>query len=272
MILSMAACLGLVWHYGRRHDARNFFHSPAFGGLVALMLLAATVPLSGSRSSTLLTLVLFLGALAHWAIRAIRQRRARNESPVPAILSMVAASVVGLAGIWFVAHDTIRTRTALTQQQVETMLKEGSIGARADLYRNTWHMARDKLWFGWGMDSYPHVFSRFYNTQTSRVDRLPVFYRDAHSDWLQAFAEHGLVGSALLAWCALLPLRSLKGKQLRSPVPLYLLGGCAFVLVYAWIEFPFANVSVVLTWWLCWFSAVQYGRLQDREMPAARKR
>jgi hypothetical protein len=255
IVLTLAACLGLIWHHARRHDARNFFHSPAFGGLVALFFLAATVPLSGSRSCTLAMLVLFAGAFVHWIVKMVKARRRQRESAVPPLLGACAALLLGVAGVWYVARDTITARANLTRDQVSTMVQQGGIGSRSVLYRDTWRMA-----------SYPHVFGRLFNTQTS-VDRLPVFYRDAHSDWLQAFAEHGFVGSALLALIALVPLLGLRARHLESPVPQFLLAGCALLLLYAWIEFPFGNVSVVLTWWLCFFCAVRYARLQDRDAP-----
>jgi O-antigen ligase len=264
MLLMLAAVIGLVWHYARSHVARNFFHSPAFGGLVVAFLLAATVPLSGSRSCTLALLLLGGGAFLHWILVLLRRRRQMNESAAPPLVGAAAALVLGTAGIWFVARESITVRAALTRQQVETMVEHGSIGARSVLYRDTWKMARDKLWFGWGMESYPHVFSRFYNSQSSPVDRLPVFYRDAHSDWLQAFAEHGLVGTALIALSALVPLWEVRSRRLTNPLAQYLLAGCALVLLYAWVEFPFGNVSVVFSWWLCFFCAVQYTRLQSR--------
>ena len=261
MLLMLAATIGLVWHYARRREARNFFHSPAFGGLIVVFLLAATVPLSGSRSCTLALLPLLGGAFIHAIVTAVRRRRRMNESAALPLLGAVAALALGLAGVWLVARESITVRAALTRQQVGTMVERGTIGSRASLYRDTWRMAQDKLWFGWGMESYPHVFGRFYNTQSSRVDRLPVFYRDAHSDWLQAFAEHGLAGSALIALAALVPLRSVTRRQLANPLSQYLLAGCALVVLYAWIEFPFGNVSVVLTWWLCYFCAIQHARL-----------
>jgi len=113
------------------------------------------------------------------------------------------------------------------------------------------------------------VFTFFYNTRRP-VDKLPIFYNDAHSDWLQALAEHGIVGSALLALTAIVPLLRLRRRHLGGPVPAYLLGGCTLLLVYAWIEFPFGNLAVVFTWWLCFFCAVHYARLQDREELSAK--
>jgi hypothetical protein len=64
ILLMIAACLGLVWHYSRRsgREYRNFWHSPAFVGLVLVFFLVATIPLSASRSSSLLA-ILLLGGL-----------------------------------------------------------------------------------------------------------------------------------------------------------------------------------------------------------------
>lgn len=265
MVLMLATLIGLIWRYARRQDARDFFHSPAFGGLVVAFFLAATVPLSGSRSCTLAMLAFFGGAFLHAMFALVRRRHAMNESAALPVFGAIAALVLALGGVWFVARDSITVRAALTRQQVGTMVDEGSIGARAALYRDTWRMAKAKLWFGWGMESYPHVFNRFYKTQESRVDRLPIFYRDAHSDWLQAFAEHGLIGSSLLALIALVPLGMAGRRALANPLSRYVLAGCGLVALYAWVEFPFGNVSVILLWWLCFFCAVQYGRLQTRE-------
>ena len=44
--------------------------------------------------------------------------------------------------------------------------------------------------------------------------------------------------------------------------------GCALVAAYAWVEFPFGNVAVVVSWWLCFLTAVQYRRLPGERRPA----
>ena len=262
-LLSTAVFLALIWHYARRRDDRDFFHSPAIGGLVAVLLLGLTIPLSNSRSSTLLIVALLGGACFHWIFHLVKKRRRFKESVAAPLSAALAAIVLAGAGVWFVAQDSITVRLTLTKEQVGAMRAIGGLGSRSDLYRDTWHMARDKPWFGWGMASYPHVFT-LYNTQTS-VDKLPVFYRDAHSDWLQSLAEHGFIGTALLGLCAVVPLLHLRRRHLTSPVPAYLLAGCGLILLYATVEFPLGNIAVVLTWWVCFFCAVHYARLYDRE-------
>ena len=267
IILSLTASLGLVWHYARRADARGFFHTPAFGGLIAIFFIAATVPLSTSRSCTVLVGLLLGAALGHWCTRLMqKRRRARRSFGAPLLIAGTALAFAA-AGVWFIAQDSITLRVAKTREQITEIRARGDSGSRGELYRNTWQMAKDRPWFGWGMASYPHIFTT-YNTRQPGPDRLPVFYRDAHSDWLQSLAEHGFVGTALLALCGLVPLLKLRRRHLSSPVPTYLLAGCALILLYAWVEFPFGNVAVVLTWWLSFFCAVHYARLYDREAPS----
>jgi hypothetical protein len=264
-VLMMAAGVALTWHFARRVEARNLLHSPIFGGWVALLLLAATVPLSGSRSCTLLALVLLGVVSAHLMWRAIVKRRHYKESIAVPVAGIGVALALLAGGAWLVGRETILSRLETSRQQVAEMRELGGIGDRALLYHNTWRMARDKLWFGWGMSSYPHIFFRLYNTRESRADRLPVFYNDAHSDWLQSLAEHGLIGSALLALGALVPLREVRFRSAVGPLAAYLFVGCALVLLYAWIEFPFGNLAVVLMWWVLFFTAVQTARLRQRE-------
>lgn len=264
MVLMAACSLGLVWRYARSDSGRGFFNSPGFGGLVGLFFMSLTVPLSTSRSCTILLFILLSGSFLHWTIRLIRHRRRQGVTAAGPLLVALTALVLAIAGTWFLEEDVITARFATTAEQLAQMRQRGGIGSRATLYRDTWRMAQDRLWFGWGMASYPYVFT-LYNTQESKVDRLPVFYHDAHNDWLQSAAEHGLIGSVLLGLCGIVPLIGLKRRDFASPLPVYLLVGCGLILIYAWVEFPFGNMAVVLSWWLCFFCAVSYARLQMRD-------
>ncbi len=264
IVLMSAVFLGLVRYHARRGEKRDFFHTPAFGGIVAVLFFAVTLPLSGSRSCTLLLAVLLAGALLGWVARLIRNRRSYGESVSAPLLGAAVAIVLGIAGIWFLAGGVIAQRVAKTEEQIAGMRQEGGAGSRATLYADTLRMAEDRIWFGWGMASFPHVFPLYNTQEPNPVDRLPVVYHDAHSDWLQAVAEHGLVGAALLALCAWVPLSGLRRPDLKSPIVLYPLAGCGLILLYAWVEFPFGNVAVVLAWWICFFCAVRYAQLEAR--------
>lgn len=264
-VLMTACCLGLVAYYARRSE-REFWNSPAFAGLVAVFFLAASIPLSTSRSCTLLVLALLGGAFLHWAAQTVRRRRAAGKSLAPPLLAG-AFAVLAAGGVAYkLGEPVITQRLAKTVEQVTEMHARGRIGSRAVLYRDTWHMAQAQPWFGWGMASYPRVFY-LYNTQESPIDHLPVFYYDAHSDWLQSLAELGFVGTGLLGLQGLIPLLSLRRHRVGF-IPGYLLAGCALVLLYAWVEFPFGNPAVVLAWWVCFFAAIRYARLDAHSSAA----
>jgi O-antigen ligase len=190
----------------------------------------------------------------------IRRRRFKESIALPLASSLTAVALCA-GSVWFVARDRIEVRLAKTREQLGVMHAQGTIGGRVILYRDTWAMARDKLWFGWGTGSYPHVFL-LYNSIRPGPDRLPTYYTDAHNDWLQSVAEHGLTGTVLLGLCALVPLSGLRPRHFKTPLPAYLLIGCGLILIYAWVEFPFGNAAVVLSWWTAFFCAARYARLE----------
>jgi O-antigen ligase len=264
IVLMLGVSLGLTAHYLGEAERTGQRHTPIGGALVALLLLAVTVPLSGSRFCTMLISVLLAGAGFVWIGGVLRRRRAEGASIGGPLAGLGAALVLGVAAVWFVAGETIAARVELTQQQWSAMRAHHGIGARSLLYADTWRMARDRLWFGWGMHSFPAVFQLYSRLEPNRIDHLPLFYHDAHSDWLQSAAEHGLAGTALLGLCAGLPWLMGRRRRRFESLPRALLAGCGLVLLYAWIEFPFGNTAVALTWWLCFFVCLRYARPTER--------
>jgi O-antigen ligase len=142
---------------------------------------------------------------------------------------------------------------------MEEIRLRGGLGSRAQLYADTWRMAAEKPWFGWGLGTYATVF-QIFNQQVSVEGWVP-FYAQAHSDWLQALAEVGVVGTALIVLMAAVPLALLRRLGRLGSVPGYLLAGCGLLALYAVVEFPFANPAVMEAFWLCFFAALRYHKL-----------
>lgn len=260
-VLNLAACLGLLFHALRRGGHRDVWHSPVLLGAVAVLFIAATAPLSGSRSTTVLLTVLLTGALVHFLARVIRRRRDRHESALPQLLAIGVAVAVAVAGVLYLSRDVVRSRVRTTAEQIAHLRAEDTVNSRAQLYADTWAMAQAKPLFGWGLETYGYAF-RLYNTQ--RAQELVFgqrYYREAHSDWLQALAEVGFAGTALLVLLGLAPLVRVAWGRLQSRLPAYLLAGTGLVLLYAWVEFPFANPSVMTGFWLSLYVAARYARL-----------
>jgi O-antigen ligase len=263
-VLMLAVCLGLLFSLRPWSGYRDFWHSPALAAVVAIFFLAVTIPLSASRSCTVLAGLLLSAATLQGLRRVCQHHRERGKAIAAPAFALMLTIVLALAFLFFLSRETIETRVADTQNQFARMRAEGSIGNRASLYRDTWRMVCDRPWFGWGLGSYGTVFS-FYNTQTSPVDKLPVFYADAHSDWLQLLAETGVTGTLLYLAFLLLPLRLIRCFSKISVLPHYLFAGCGLILLYASIEFPFGNPAVTLAFWTCYFCAVRWAQLDQSE-------
>jgi O-antigen ligase len=258
-IIMIGICVGLALRYAYGRRGEGFFHGPAFTGVVATLVMALTIPLSGSRACTLMLAILIGIALIRGIPRISRAMHFSGVSATATSIGMAATAVLAIGGAWLVAGDVVEARVRKTREQVAAMWSQGGLGSRSTLYHDTIRMASERPLFGWGMGSFPVVFSIF-NTQESKIDGLPVIFHDAHSDWLQSVAELGLAGTALIGAAVTLPALAMRRKRL-TPIPYFLLTGCVLVAGYAWIEFPFGNVAVVLAWWLCFFGAVQYVRL-----------
>jgi len=260
-LLNTAVCVALLFHYQRRGGHRDIWHSPVLLGAVATLLLALSVPLSTSRSCTVVVGLLLAGALVHFLLRVVRQRRENQQSALLPVAGIALAALLSVAAIGYLGRGVIAQRARLTTEQLSRFAEEGTLTSRLTLYRDTWRMASEKPWFGWGLESYAHVF-RIFNTQRAAEHWIWIpFYAEAHNDWLQSLAEVGFVGTGLLALLVLLPVGSVSRQRTGSVVPRYLLAGCGLLLLYAWLEFPFANPAVMLTFCAVFYCAIRYAQI-----------
>jgi hypothetical protein len=260
-ILMLGACIGLIIRYSHGIRGSGFFRGPALSGLAAALLIGSSIPLSGSRVCTILLGMLIALGIARGMPRIHGALRFSGASPLGALAAITFAVILTIGGVWMIAGTSIQERTAKTKEQVAAIWAQGGMGSRSIVYHDTMRMARDRILFGWGMGSFPTVFP-LYNSQESKVDVLPIIYHDAHSDWIQSVAEIGLAGTSLIAAAALIPILTIRHSKIR-PIPFFLFAGIALIVAYALIEFPFGNVAVVLSWWFCFFNAIQYVRLSD---------
>lgn len=260
ILLMVSALLAQVWYFAYHGgERRDIFHSPALTAGLGVLVLGMSVPLSGARVCTVLLLVLLAGDFVAWVRRLKRQPGAHVR---PALAAAGGVLALALAGAWMIGRDVYIARIEKTREQVAHLRTE-SLDFRLRLYRDTWRMARARPWFGWGAGSYPHVFQLYNTAEPNPIDKLPRFFHDAHNDWLQAVAEHGLIGATVLALCAIVPLATVGRRAGNNRLSRRLLAGCAVVLAYAAIEFPFGNFAVLLTWWLLFAVALRYGILSE---------
>jgi O-antigen ligase len=270
-LLMIAATLAIAWGLFRSNRGRDRLHSPVLTFVVAALLVAVTVPMSGSRSCTVCAALLLVFALVHLVVVWLKSRRSARGTALPLLAGLALVGAFG-AVVFDAARPMLAVRAETTRLQLRAAHFGGELGARPSLYRDTARMALAKPLFGWGMGSYPVAFQIF--NRRDRQDRWaglaapPIYYVDAHSDWLQSLAELGFVGTALVILLAAVPALSLRNIPTVGPLPLFLLAGCGLVAVYAAVEFPFGNLAVVQSWWLCYYTAIGYLRLGAAEAGA----
>lgn len=266
-LANLAACLGLVAHHWIRGKEEGDRHSPVLAGLLTALLIMATLPLSGSRSCTAIGgVVLGVSCIYLLCLKPREQRLGATRSQRSILLTLGLAGAI--AAIFFLAKPVIETRVRHTVQQLEAVQANPEQDSRLQLYRDTWRAAMDRPWFGWGLDSYSRVF-QIYNSQRPDEPWFKVrYFTEAHSDWLQSLAESGFVGTALLVWIGIAGLTRNWWRPAGSSLPQFLLGGCAVMLAYAWVELPFANLSVMVAFWTLYFAG---NRLATLDQPPPEK-
>lgn len=270
-MLMSALGLGLAAHQLSHGSHRDLWHSPAGVLLAVVLLLAASIPLSTSRSTTVAEMVIGLVALVYALRRATRRS---GQNPLTRLRNAVLLSlgaVAAAAAIYGLAKPTIDRRIDDTVVQLKREhhyafipeLQVFYLDARKQLYLDTLTMAAAKPWFGWGFGCYGMVFKR-YDTQTSQASRYARFFDDAHSDWLESLAEIGAVGTALVLALIAIPLAAIRRRWFRHAVTGFPVFGAGLLVLYSAFEFPFANPAVVLCFWTVLFLGVRHEMITAR--------
>ena len=266
-ILSTAASLGLVFRSLQRTSPHPWLSGS--GPLLTLCaaIIVASIPLSSSRSCTVLIALLVTIAIAGAFNHILRFPRKTGLDPQRGLLATTAllTSLFLLVSlITWQSRDILSARIDQTLRQLDpdlslrsdaTLYEKAETYGRTTLYADTWNLAAARPVFGWGLDTFGLIFLG-RNSMSSELKKQNVF-EDAHSDWLQALAEIGFLGTFLLLLFALLPLLETLRRSLINPLSGWLLGGCTLIAAYAWLEFPFANPAVVALWWVSWFTALR---------------
>ena len=265
-LMHIAMLLGLVESLSRKDRGRGFWHSPAVAVLLAAMLLGAAIPLSTSRSSTVMLVLLLGWGLTHSGIRLRQANQHRGtNSNLPMIgLGVGTATVLGF--IYLVSGDTIRSRMSDTVSQLTDKSERTYADDRLHLYQDTIMFISQKPWTGWGLDSYSVVWRR-ENTRPLSTDGPITRYKNAHSDWLQILTEVGIIGGTLLLAVIVVPLWQMRRRIGNDPLANYTLLGAAMIALYAAVEFPFDNPAVTLTFWVGLFVSMRLLQLSPSKTP-----
>ena len=256
--LAGAVALSLVlfdWGTSVRGDPDAKGRVVLFGG--AGLLTLGTLPLPGSRAGALLAIAIVATFLVLIPVALRRSRADPRRLTVSALYAAIALGVIGFAvdAYWpRAAIDLDRTRQELG------VAADTTPNLRWSLSRDTWRMARDRPWFGWGPGSFEIVFPVYQGNYLRSADGRPeARIEDAHNDWLQLLAECGVIGASLIV----LPFGVClaRGWKSDSYAARWIAAMCALVGIYALIDFPFRNPAVLM---LCTVIVTTAYRLRNR--------
>lgn len=258
VVLQIAVAGGLLFRHLRRHDDGPEAHAQTGIGVIAILLMAITPVIAGSRAGSIMAVALMLAFGWRVLTQASQERFAPPFLRTLRVAILVVGALLGTGVAAWLGKEALQERWSDTKHQWQGEFFQG----RRELYRDTFTLVRQQPVFGWGLGNYGKVFQLVRPRSLEANRQYERSYVDAHSDVLQALAEVGVVGTALLFLSAALPLRAFRGIHLQSGVVRFSLLGCLMVALYAFVEFPFGNPAVVATWWTIFFSAVQTARLQ----------
>ncbi len=189
---------------------------------VAAMMLAGTVA-AGSRSGFVvmlaetLTLLIVLGR-GPW----LREQRALKIATQTILWMVVCAGLVG----WEFLHDRF-------QMDFRDDVRLPIMLATAD-------MIKERPWTGYGLGAWSSAYGQF-----ARID-TGLFVNQAHCDWLQWWAEGGILGLLIMVALAVQSVR----VGLERPWAL----GVPFVLLHGFVDYPMQQVPQFATLVLALFA------------------
>jgi O-antigen ligase len=229
----------------RKLDSRNANGNTPLA-LLAVVSLALSIPVSESRSGTLLMLVLggLISARLYLNIRNTRKK----------IYLLIGFCIV-IFGFSILARSDLHSLVEKTERQIKMADTIAYDQIRLKLGPQiTWGMFTDRPLLGWGYHSFGQLFPAyatdyFFDDEGRQTKKIEF----AHNDWLQSLAEFGIIGFALLvsgigAIVWIKPRRSkLVPSSARAQLGSFmLLVGMVCIGIFAIWDFPLSNPAVLI--------------------------
>jgi O-antigen ligase len=269
-------CLGVAASLASREISRKgtlAWRQPKLGVcLVAALFIGITIPLSGSRSGTLLLIIfltllaIFLGWIVTRSFDTSKKRWAAFGG------TAFACSLTLGAMVWFgfnLDRETKSEAIGNTLQQWENYQK-GSPPMRYYLWKDTFKMFLDKPVFGHGLGSFRALHPLYQSPEykqereygvASAHRKLKPLTEHSHNDLLQYLAEIGIVGVALLLLVPTLGIWQNR-KSVFSTTPDWALVGCILFAIYSFVDFPTRTPACLLLLSLTLSLALKHASLE----------
>src|SRR5262249_34423313 len=170
------------------------------------------------------------------------------------VLYSILVLVAGVIIIVMIAGPQIRTRLG------DTTSGGLALSDRVRVWSQTLLMVRDFPVFGVGLGCWPELFSHYQAPPSSPY----LFFREVHNDYLELFADIGVVGFAVfLVWgiATVAALMATRSQVRRQDLPRYLalLTGLGALAVHEGFDFPLQIPAIAILGIILFASALRLG-------------
>lgn len=253
--------------------------------LGSAFLMACHTAVMGSRAGWLGLLIggllVAAGRRGHLRLRLKRAAFTR----VGGLVLLVAAVMVLASGTEVGRRLNFHWRMMRHQLKEAAAMRDPSSRQRLLLWQDTWEMAMDRLPLGAGVGNFEYVIPLYASVEARRIEaRMETLtgtsrtWLEAHNEYLEVFAETGLLGLAAFGWLVVL-ISTAAASQLRSPgetevdrEPLPLAGvaaGVVVALLHAAFSTTLQNPASGVALWI---SAGVLSGASTRDRTAPRRR
>jgi O-antigen ligase len=244
--LILALCLGLAWWHADRAEQRMAKSHPGLLFLFLAVFVAVALLFTYAVAATALGVAFVLTvAIGYVTLRIFHAKHGGSSRSATLLTGGLCAVFLGLCAYSLNIEKVSRKFGRVSDEEYTSSITYRQLATKA-----TFDMGRDELWLGHGIGGYRYVFPRFQQAYpeifTSRKRRL--YWEHAHNDYVEYFAESGVLGLGLLALGSVFVIVGLRRAGVFSQPPgLIVAGGPLLVVVYAAADFPTHNPAVLTT-------------------------
>ena len=230
----------------------HFFLAESTFPLCSIVVLGSSVVLLGTPLQLFILGALTACTLLVCAVQSARQKQ--NPQWVAVFLGILGILLL-IGGIIACAITSAKTPDLLANLR-------GTAGApdwqtRQLIWNCAWEAFSLRPLWGWGPDSFGAVLSFFQNAELGSQ-----FYGVACSDLLQSLVEKGALLTLLWIVFPLYFLLRFFKRLKNCAFCITPLLGCGLLAFSAIIDMPFQSPAVLVSWFLIFFAAIQWARLE----------
>lgn len=266
-IPALAVALGLVEYRLTRKVSVDEPRRLPVGLLILIGLIVAGVILSSSRSG-LIMMTLLTGVAGLRLARHLKRSGASGSALGRHLRPNAVYLVVflcALVGVLFAGRGILKSRWDYTVMQVEQAAEGSRTDNRIYMARDTARMAMAKPILGWGNGSWAYIFPSFAGPEFSvRIGAEMRRFPFAHNDWLQLWAENGLIGFCAVFWVPVWLLGRLRRVGRSNPITFWTGLGVGLTGLLACWDYPMGHPADLFQVAVLFAIAVAYAMLEKR--------